>query len=182
MRWVRRLAWLAAAIVVAVLLWTNGASLEHQLFPVGVGSRAPNFHAATLDSVPRMKSLADYRGQVVLLNVWATWCVPCRVEMPSIEKLYEDYGRKGLKVVAVSVDEPGSESEIREFASTFGLKFEILYDPRNAITADYDLQGYPETIVIGRDGTIRKKQMAASDWSSADNRALIGQLLAEKTD
>lgn len=150
-----------------------------ELFPVAVGSRAPDFHASTLDPPPRPKSLADYRGQVVLLNIWATWCGPCRIEMPSIEELHRVLGPRGLRVVAVSVDDPGQEPQIRSFARDLGLTFEILHDPSGAIGKAYQVTGYPETFVIGRDGVIRKKVIGASNWSSAANRTLITQLLAE---
>jgi cytochrome c biogenesis protein CcmG, thiol:disulfide interchange protein DsbE len=181
MKWSRVIVLLAALLLVlaAALYRTD---IRRQLFPLGVGSQAPNFHAQTLDSIPREKSLADYRGRVVLVNVWATWCVPCRAEMPSIQKLYDTFHPQGLEVLAVSVDEPGNERGVRDFARELGLTFTVLYDPQNRITGSYDLKGYPTTIVVGRDGTIRKEQMAASDWSSPDNRELIKQLLAEKTD
>jgi Peroxiredoxin len=170
------------ALALALFFVAFALVRTRQLFPVRVGNPAPNFHARTLDSIPREKSLADYRGRVVLINVWATWCLPCRQEMPSIEKLYNEFHPRGLDVVAISVDEPGNAQGVRDFAHELGLTFTILYDPKNAITGEYDLKGYPTTIVVARDGTIRKLQMAASDWSSPDNRDLIKQLLAEKAD
>ena len=106
--------------------------LRHELFPVQLGSKAPDFAAVTLDSVaPKTKTLADYRGRVLMLNVWATWCLPCRVEMPSIQALNKDYAPKGLKIVAVSIDDPGTEPAIRAFAKQYGLTFEILHGSRN---------------------------------------------------
>ncbi|HXQ76746.1 MAG TPA: redoxin domain-containing protein, partial [Gemmatimonadaceae bacterium] len=95
--------------VVAAVAFSATHYLRHELFPVELGSKAPSFTATTLDSVPKQKTLADYRGQVLMLNVWATWCLPCRVEMPSIEALNKAYGPKGLKIVAVSIDDPGTE-------------------------------------------------------------------------
>jgi len=156
--------------------------LRHELFPVELGSKAPDFTAYTIDSVPKKKTLADYRGQVVLLNVWATWCLPCRVEMPSIEALHKDYGPKGLKIVAVSIDDPGTEPAIRAFAKQYGLTFEILHDAQGKITEAFDISGYPETFIVGRDGVIRKKLMSATDWNSPDARALVERLLAERTE
>ncbi len=153
--------------------------LGDELFPVTVGSRAPDFQATTLDIPPRTKTLKDYRGQVVLLNIWATWCAPCRIEMPSIEALHRALGPRGLKVVAVSIDDPGQDDRIRAFAEELGLTFEILHDGTGRIASRYQTTGVPETFVIGRDGTIRKKVIAATDWSSPDNQALIAQLLAE---
>lgn len=172
----------AAVVIIAGAFFAIDKLFHDEIFPIVVGSTAPGFTAQTLDSHPRAKSLADYRGQVVLLNVWATWCLPCRVEMPSIEKLHQAYAPKGLKIVAVSVDDPGTDAQIRDFVKSFGLSFEVLHDPPNRITDAYQLTGYPETFVIGRDGVIRKKVMQATDWNSADNRALIERLLAEKAE
>ena len=151
--------------------------LRHELFPVELGSKAPDFTAFTIDSTPKIKTLADYRGRVLMINVWATWCLPCRVEMPSIEALHKAYGPKGLKIVAVSIDDPGTEPAIRAFAKQYGLTFEILHDPKGAITQAYDISGYPETFIVGRDGIIRKKLMSATDWNSPDARALVDRLL-----
>ncbi len=154
----------------------------NEISPVGVGATAPDFTAVTLDEPPLEKTLADYRGSVVLLNLWATWCAPCRVEMPSIEQLHRAYEQRGLKVVAVSVDDPGMAPQIRSFATEFGLTFEILHDPggqMGKVARDYQTSGYPETVIIGRDGVIRRKHLGAHDWNSAENRALIERLLAQ---
>jgi peroxiredoxin len=151
--------------------------LGDELFPVTVGSKAPDFQASTVDGVPTPKTLADYKGQIVLLNIWGTFCVPCRTEMPSIQALNDRYAARGLKVVAVSVDNPGMENEIRKFRDQYGLTFEILYDKTGAIKTQYQTTGVPETFVIGRDGVIRKKVIAADDWDSPANRALFAELL-----
>jgi peroxiredoxin len=163
----------------AIALFAASRLLGDQLYPVSVGTKAPAFTAKTVDSVPATKSLADYKGQVVLLNIWGTFCLPCRDEMPAIEKLHQAMAAQGLKVVAVSMDEPGFEDKIRAFEKEFGLTFQILYDPSGKITNDYQTTGVPETFIIARDGVIRKKVIGASDWNSAGNRALIAQLLAE---
>jgi peroxiredoxin len=169
-------------IVVGAIAWGATHYLRKELFPVELGSKAPDFTAFTLDSVPRRKSLADYRGQVVMINVWATWCLPCRVEMPSIEALHKAYGPKGLKVVAVSIDDPGTDATIRAFVKQYGLTFDVLHDPKGLISDAYDITGYPETFILGRDGIIRKKLMSATDWNSPDARALVDRLLTERTE
>jgi peroxiredoxin len=156
--------------------------LRKEIFPVEIGTKAPDFNAFTLDSVPREKRLADYRGKVLMINVWATWCLPCRVEMPSIEALNKAYGPKGLKIVAVSIDDPGTDATIRAFVKQYGLTFEVLHDPKGRISDLYDVTGYPETFIVGRDGVIRKKLMSATDWNSPEARALVDRLLAERTD
>ena len=163
------------------VLWMATHYLGDELFPVTVGSQAPPFTASTLDATPRTKTLADYKGKVVLLNVWATWCPPCREEMPSIERVHRAFAGQGLAVVAVSIDDPGKEDEIREFVREYGLTFEILHDAAAGIKKNYQLTGYPETFVIARDGTIRKKVWGGADWSSDANRALIRELLGTTT-
>ena len=165
--------------ITAVVAWSAAAYLRRQMVPVALGSEAPNFTAVTVDSAPRLKSLADYRGQVVMVNVWATWCLPCRVEMPSIEALHRDYAPKGFKVLAVSVDDPGRAETISAFVEQYKLTFEILHDPDKKIVEQYDILGYPETFIIGRDGVIRKKLLSATDWNSPEHRALVERLLAE---
>jgi cytochrome c biogenesis protein CcmG, thiol:disulfide interchange protein DsbE len=156
--------------------------LRKELFPVELGTRAPDFKAYTLDSVPRQKTLADYRGKVLMINVWATWCLPCRVEMPSIEALNKEYAPKGLKIVAVSIDDPGTDSTIRAFVKQYGLTFEVLHDPQGKISDAYDITGYPETFIVGKDGVIRRKLMSATNWNAPEARALVDRLLAERTD
>ena len=118
-----RKQWTIVGIIVLILggaLFAASKLLGDQLYPVSVGSKAPDFRAVTVDSVPRAHTLADYKGQVVLLNIWGTFCIPCRDEMPAIEKLHEALAPKGLKVVAVSMDEPGFEDKIR---ASHGLDF-----------------------------------------------------------
>jgi cytochrome c biogenesis protein CcmG, thiol:disulfide interchange protein DsbE len=173
--------WLVVAV--AVLVLGSGAvvatrALRGELAAVAVGAPAPDFRAVTVDSTPRMRTLADYRGQVVLLNVWATWCGPCRVEMPSMEALHRDFAPKGLRVVAVSIDQIAGAPQIRDYARELGLTFDILHDSAQGISRAYQVQGYPQSFVIGRDGTIRRKWIGPEDWNSASNRALITALLA----
>jgi len=166
-------------VVVAAIGFGITRVLGNELTPLGAGTRAPDFHAVTLDTPPVQKSLADYKGQVVLINIWATWCQPCRVEIPSIERLYQTYGPRGLKVVAVSVDDPGTEPAIRAFVRDMRMSFQVLHDPTGGIERAYQATGYPETVIVGKDGVIRKKIAGATDWDSEGNRRLIEHLLEE---
>jgi peroxiredoxin len=171
---------LTIAIVAVVLLVTGLAyagAFDMAASRVSPGSPAPDFRAVTLDAQPVAKSIADYRGQVVLLNLWATWCGPCEWEMPSIQALHNDFAAAGLKVVAVAVDDPGFEQRVRDFVARKGLTFEILSEGTGRIEADYEARGIPATYLIGKDGLIRKRVAGASDWNSPANRALIAQLL-----
>ena len=177
-----RQQWLIVGIVVALLgggLWAGSYFLRDELRPLTVGSTAPQFTAITLDSTPKIKTLDSYKGEVVLLNVWGTFCIPCRTEMPSIEALHQSLGSKGLKVVAISVDAPGKTQAIKDFAKEFKLSFEILYDTSGTLQQQYQTTGVPESFVIGRDGTIHKKYIGEDNWNSESNRKLIEMLLAE---
>jgi cytochrome c biogenesis protein CcmG/thiol:disulfide interchange protein DsbE len=175
-----RQQWIVVLAIVGLLgggLFAATRLLGDELFPVTVGSKAPEFAAATVDATPVRKTLGDYQGKVILLNVWATWCVPCVVEMPSIQKLHEQFADRGLQVIAVSVDDAGAEEKIRNFLVEHRLTFLVLHEPTGAIQRAYQTTGVPETFVIGADGVIRKKVIGISDWSSEANRALIAQLL-----
>ena len=183
-----RQQWGIVAAVVALLaagLFAAVRLLGHELFPVTVGTEAPDFRARPLlpgaEGGDRVKTVADYRGKVVLLNIWATWCVPCRTEMPSIQALHESFGDRGdgtgLHVVAISVDQPGSEEAIRDFAREYGLTFELLHDDTGDIQQAYQTTGIPETYIIGPDGVIRRKHIGPADWNSEANRALVAQLI-----
>lgn len=181
-----RQQWAVVAAVVAMLVVGAVAAthfLGDELTSLTIGSDAPGFTAATLpDASGRngvTKSLSDYRGDVVLLNIWATWCEPCRVEMPSMEALHRELAPNGLKVVAVSIDQPGAEAKIKDFIREYGLTFEVLHDSTSAIKTIYRSTGVPESFVIARDGTIRKWFIGAEDWNSVGNRRLLSGLLAE---
>jgi len=177
-----RQQWMLVGGIVAVLVGGAVAAstfLQDDLVEVGVGVEAPGFTAQTIDVAAKPKTLSDYRGQVLVLNLWATWCIPCRTEMPSIEALYKELGPKGLKVVAVSVDEEGMQGKIRDFVQEFGLSFDILHDAAGVMQGIYRSTGIPETFVIGKDGVIRKKWVGADDWNSPGNKRLLEQLLIE---
>jgi cytochrome c biogenesis protein CcmG/thiol:disulfide interchange protein DsbE len=177
-----RQQWILVGVVVLVLaggLFAGVNIFADDLYPVGVGSKAPNFKAKDLQS-RAPKTLADYKGQVVLLNVWATWCEPCKAEMPSMEELYRSYQPHGLHIVAVSIDDYVTEDSIRAYAKDLGLTFEILHDPTHAIEKAYQTTGYPESFVIDRDGVIRRKWIAAADWNAPGSRALFDELLGTR--
>lgn len=170
---------LVVAIVVALVgaLGTGAYVMRDELFPVEVGSRAPAFRARTVDGNNRIRSLDDYRGKVLVLNIWATWCEPCKVEMPSFERLHRLMPDSNLRVVAVSIDDAVGADSVRAYARGLGLTFDILLDSTHAIDRDYQASGYPETFVIARDGTIRKKWIGPTDWTSPANLALLRDLL-----
>jgi cytochrome c biogenesis protein CcmG, thiol:disulfide interchange protein DsbE len=179
----RRHQWMLLALIVFVGAGAIGLTaygLRDDLFPVDVGAKAPNFEARTLFAHEK-RTFDEYKGQVVLINVWATWCLPCRVEMPSLQALYKDYGPKGLKMISINSHDEASDSTVLAFARGYGLTFEILRDMPSpgidSMTTIYKITGYPESFVVDRSGTIRKKWAAADDWNSQGNRSLIANLL-----
>ncbi len=144
--------------------------------PVTVGSVAPAFTVSTLGTPRESRSLADFAGHPVLLNFWATWCQPCREEMPSFERLYRDYAPRGLRILAVSVDDPGADAKIRDFVQAYGLTFDVLYDRRSRVMDRYQVRGVPETFLISASGRIVGTQYIR-DWASPKSRALVDSLL-----
>jgi peroxiredoxin len=118
-----------------------------------IGKPAPDYNAVSLngDSV----SLAQARGRVVLLNVWATWCHPCRDEIPVLQALHERYASAGLALVGVSVDARGEEDTIREFAKEFDMTYPLWLDPDERVQSTFLAIGVPATFLIDRNGILR---------------------------
>lgn len=174
-----------AVFVLLVSLIGLGWTMRDSFLPVEVGSRAPNVSATALDGSP--VDLAGLHGEVVLLNVWATWCPPCREEMPSMQRLHERLGPQGLRIVAVSVDAPAGGldpsgrrgGDIAAFVESYGLTFDIWHDPAARVQRDYRTTGIPETFLIDRQGRVVKKVIGATEWDSEANVQLIRRLLEE---
>jgi peroxiredoxin len=122
-----------------------------------VGEAAPAYGTVSLagDSV----SLQRLHGDVVLLNVWATWCEPCRQEIPALEKIHRTYAARGLKVVGVSVDAAGDEKEVQDFSRKVGMTYAIWLDPDQRVNDTFHLVGVPSTFLLGRDGTVLWKHL-----------------------
>ncbi|HEX8724087.1 MAG TPA: TlpA disulfide reductase family protein [Gemmatimonadaceae bacterium] len=168
-------------LVAIVLLGVGSFAFQRasgsKVAQVAIGAPAPGFTAYTVDGTHRAVGLADYKGDVTILNVWATWCGPCKAEMPTLEHLYEMFKPNGLKIVAVSIDETASDDSVRTYARNMGLTFDILHDPQYRIEGAYQVVGYPSSYVIDRSGVIRKVWLGAADWTSPGNIALVRSLL-----
>lgn len=130
----------------------------------------PTLEAVTLAGDP--VALADLRGEVVLLNVWATWCVPCRQEAPELQSLHETYGDR-LRVVGVSVDNRGAEDQIRAFVDQYGMTYDIWWDPDGTAIEEFGAVGVPLTVLIGRDGRIAWRHLGTFH---ADDTTLVQAL------
>src|SRR6185295_1085327 len=172
--------WLFVGLVLAGL--AGGATIMTQLGnevkPVAVGSVAPDFKAIDLATGDSVALHERYRGKVTLVNIWATWCVPCRVEMPAMEQLYDSLAPRGFKIAAVSIDE-GSPDDVRAFGQDLNLSFDLLQDRSTAVQQIFQTTGVPESFLINKDGIIVKRIIGAHDWNSAVNRALVERLLDE---
>lgn len=159
--------WVAiiALVPLLTLLWFLPAQAE----------QAPAYAATQLDGGGEL-SLDELRGEVVLLNGWATWCHPCREEMPLLEQLQQEYGDQGLQVVGVSIDRAGSEARIKEFANEVGVTFTLLSDPKNSFARTFRTSGVPETMLIGRDGELLYRWKGPLE-GGVDDRAIIESAL-----
>jgi cytochrome c biogenesis protein CcmG/thiol:disulfide interchange protein DsbE len=170
--------WLLVGLIVTGLVagGTLLAKLGSGMEQVAVGSKAPDFRAIDLATGDSVSFRERYRGAVTLVNIWATWCIPCRVEMPAMEQVYQELAPMGFKIAAVSIDE-GNPEDVREFGQELGLTFDLLHDRTTAVTQIYQTTGVPESFLVNRDGIIVKRLMGEHDWSSDVNRQLIERLL-----
>jgi peroxiredoxin len=139
-----------------------------------VGHMAPDFVLQTLDG--REARLSDYRGHVVFLNFWATWCGPCRVEMPAIEQLYRELRPKGFAVLAVSTD-PEGPTVTRPYRDALGLTFTIAHDPEMQVGRLFGVRALPLTFVVDRHGVITHHIFGSRDWTEPEARNGIRKLL-----
>ncbi len=164
----------ALAVLFAVVVVFR---LMPEIALVGVGSKAPTFQAIDLRT-GRPARLADYRGKVILLNIWATYCIPCRTEMPAIERLSHRLAGTDFAVLAVSVDVVDSTT-VNAFVKEYGLTFDVWHDQPGLTQQLFQTTGVPETFIIDRDGVIVKKGIGAMDWDDPVNEILIRRLLAQ---
>lgn len=150
--------------------------LVPNLEPMREGGPTPDF---TLPTLAREKvSLKEVRGKLVFLNFWASWCVPCREEMPAIERLYQEFKAKGLVVLAVNVKDRRKKAV--EFVKELKLTYPVLFDPDGQVGLLYGAWGLPTTYLIGRDGAGLARLWGPADWYSPGARELMRTLLEVK--
>ena len=169
---------IASALIAVLALSGCGARADTAATPdgrVAIGLPVPAYATLSLDG--DSVSLAKERGKVVLLNVWATWCHPCRREIPELRALHAQYAARGLNLVGVSVDADGTEESIRDFIKEFEMTFPIWRDADERITSSFQTIGVPATFLIDRKGVLRWRKtgpIAPKDTSltAAIERAL----------
>jgi peroxiredoxin len=183
---IRKMQWVV--LLLAATLWGCDSGYSEAPFVDGdsaqsvaysrpdIGTPAQDFRLMDLDGT--VHSLSQHQGKVVFLNFWATWCGPCKVEMPAMESLYQAFRSQGLEILAVSVDQQGA-AVTRPFKEAMGLSFPILHDSDYQVGLTYGARTLPMTYVIDRKGVIRQRVFGARDWNSPEARQLMSELLQE---
>jgi peroxiredoxin len=162
-------------LVIILSLELNDSSLEFSNQVAIEGDiPAPDFKFPGLDG--KKVSLSDYKGKVVLVNIWATWCPPCVDEMPSMEKLYQKFKGQNFEILAVSIDGPGLKA-VRPFMKKSSLTFPALIDSEGAIKTVYGISGIPESFIIDKQGFLIKKIVGPVDWDAPNVLQFFSELI-----
>ncbi|MFK5925617.1 MAG: TlpA disulfide reductase family protein [Desulfuromusa sp.] len=166
---------IVSLLTVFLLSGCDNSSSEQPVSKGGlVGNTAPDF---TLTDMQGQKvTLSQFRGKVVILNFWATWCPPCREEMPSMERLYRDLESKGLVILAVNVEENGKKV-VSQFLQKTPYSFPILLDSENVAQNAYGVFRFPESFIIDRNGVVVEKIIGGRNWLSGSTFKVINFLL-----
>lgn len=152
--------------LIVVSLVQDDSSLESvKMSSIGEGIPAPDFTFPGLDG--KNTSLSDYKGKVVLVNIWATWCPPCVEEMPSMQKLYNEFNGKNFEILAVSIDAAGVDA-VAPFMKKHKLFFPALMDPKGTIKSMYGVTGIPESFIIDKQGVLVGKIIGPRDWATQE--------------
>ena len=166
-----------ALVLLGILLWMSMQPASSQTAsgipaPVQPGNPAPNFELKTLDGTTA--ALQDYAGEVVLINFWATWCPPCKAEMPDLNDYYLANQDKGFTILGINAQE--DQATVNKFIQATGFSFPILLDSFGKVASQYQVHSYPTTIVVGRDGEI--KYIHNGMISPAQLESIVTPLLA----
>jgi peroxiredoxin len=157
-----------------VIIQVKGGKAAPEIRPE-VGHLAPDFALPSLDG--QTVRLSDFRGKkAIFLNFWATWCVPCRLEMPTMETAYQEYKGRGLEILAVSLD-AGSKSVVKNFMSELKLSYPALLDPKMEVLNLYRQFSIPSSFLIDRQGIIRHRELGYRDWTTPESRKLLETIL-----
>jgi peroxiredoxin len=172
-----RVAFVVWVIAIAVLGFTAWKLLGASSHRVEIGSLAPDFRAVNVATGKTVTLRTEYRGTVTLVNIWGTWCGPCRQEMPAMDSLYRSLAARGFRIAAVSINEK-SLDDVRVFVADHHVAFDVLNDSVDAISESYQATGAPESFLVDRTGHIVRIAQMAAPWNSAENHRIIEQLLA----
>ena len=170
----RQWTWFIGVLVLG-LVWI-GISADRRGESTNGNIPAPDFTLQTMSGTDY--KLSDLRGQVVVVNLWASWCGSCRLEMPAINKIYEEYKDKGLTVLAVNATNQDNTASVDAFIAQYGLRFPVLMDTDGTVSRRYELRSLPTTFFIGRDGVVRRV-VVGGPLAESTLRMEIESLLAE---
>jgi thiol-disulfide isomerase/thioredoxin len=174
-------AFLVVVASLIVLGWVN----REPAITLAKGAAAPPLELPALEG--GTLALDEFRGRVVMVNIWATWCPPCVKEMPSMQRVYEEYRDDGLEILAVAVDDrPGVrqadgtiDGVVSEFVERLGLTFPVVLDPTGNTERRFDTEYLPTTVLIDREGRIRAKEVGGRHWDREPYRQMVVSLLEE---
>ena len=172
------LASLSCALFLSMIGHSAIASMEYDKFPQEPPIYAPDF---SLPGVTEKEiKLSDYRGKIILLNFWATFCVPCRLEMPSLQALSEKYHNDNVEIIAISVDH-GREKSVRKWIAKNNLDFPIALHGQTAGDV-YEVSALPVTFIIGKQGQLIGRILGEREWNNEETTQLIESLLTANPD
>jgi len=173
---------LAAGRGLKVLVGTLGVGLVLAVAIIWLGPRGPQLAPdfALVDLQGQAVRLSGLRGKVVLVNVWTTWCPPCREEMPSMERLYQRLKGEGFALLAINQDE-GNRDGVATFIEAIAVTFPVLLDPDRQVGSRYGVWGYPETFVIDREGRIVERVIGPRQWDTTEQVRQLRALMATGT-
>ena len=155
----------------ALVLFLSLAGCYHTTRPGRIGSAAPDFSVQDSD---RKVTLSQLRGQVVLVNFWATWCAPCQAELPSLISLQDRIKPKAMTVLGISIDV--DEDAYHRFIKQRSVNFPTVRDPEQKVASVYGTTGWPETYIVDRNGVLRRKIVGPIDWNSSDINQFLNSL------
>ena len=165
---------IAGLLILLLLNQNKSYNNSVKIGPIEVGLPAPDFKFPDMDG--KMVSLSDFRGKVVLVNIWATWCSSCVDEMPSMEKLYQKLKGEDFEILAVSIDSLG-EKVVAPFMKKYKLTFPALIDSAGDIRIGYRTTGVPESYIIDKDGILVKKIIGSLNWTKPEILHLFQRLI-----
>lgn len=167
---------LVLSLFLSAISFSTLASMDYDKFPLDPAIYAPDF---SLPGVTDKEiKLSDHRGKIVLLNFWATFCVPCRLEMPSLQALSEKYHNDNLEIIAISVGH-GREKSVRKWIKKNNLDFPIALEGQDAGSA-YEVSALPVTFIIGKEGQLIGRILGEREWNSKETTLLIDSLLSKE--
>jgi len=163
-------------VLLFLILGLIGCQKPASLIGLLRGNVAPNFQLENLEG--KLVNLWDFRGKVVFLNFWTTWCPPCRMEMPEMEIIYQDYRAKGLEILAVNLRE--DREIVKAFMDLGGFSFPVLLDFEVRVGKDYQIFSLPTTFLLDYEGKIKEVFIGYQPWTDLKYRQMIENLLIKK--